>query len=338
MVYEHSVSTKTFNVCFRMIAMKKILITGGAGFLGVNVTKVLLGQGNKVFAVDNFYSSSRENIEQFAEDEKYTFIEQDINHQLDIAVDEIYHLGCPASPVFYQKDHLYTLETCYIGTKNMLELASKNNARILFTSTSEVYGDPEVHPQKESYVGHVNPIGPRSCYDEGKRVAESLCVNYHLERGVDLRIVRIFNTYGPYMHATDGRVMSNFIMAAMNSAPLEMHANGEQTRSFCYVDDLVRGLIGVMGLSQFAGPINLGNPHEVTIRELAELILANLDSQSELKTYPRRDDDPLRRKPDISKAKELLSWEPSVCLEEGVKKTIAYFQQVEEEARSCVTA
>lgn len=307
--------------------MKTILITGGAGFLGSHLCKKLLDEGNKVICVDNLYTGSKGNIENFFDNDNFSFIDHNIIEPLSIneGIDEIYNLACPASPIHYQKDPVFTLLTSVLGMKNVLDLAEEKGAKILQASTSEVYGDPEVHPQGEGYNGNVNPIGPRSCYDEGKRAAESLCFDYKREKGVDVKVVRIFNTYGPYMDKKDGRVVSNFITQALDNEPITVYGEGDQTRSFCYVDDLLNGFVKMMGSSE-SGPINLGNPGEFTILELAEKVIDLTDSKSKIihKELPK--DDPTKRRPNIEKAKTLLNWQPIIDLEEGLKRTIEYFR------------
>ena len=310
--------------------MKSILVTGGAGFIGVNLCLKLILAGHNVFCLDNLYSSSLENIKELISNDRFTFVNHDIctSLEFDGKFNEIYHLACPASPIFYQKDPLYTLNTCYLGTRNVLEFAKRKSARVLFTSTSEVYGDPLVHPQQETYFGNVNTIGPRSCYDEGKRVAESIMINYHLQENVDIRLVRIFNTYGPRMHMDDGRVISNFILAALKNEAITIHGDGMQTRSFCYVSDMVQGLINTMQSHHYLGPINLGNPHEITLKHLCNKIMVGVGSNSIVRYVERRQDDPMQRCPDISLAKEQLEWVPQVCLDDGLMKTINYYSSL----------
>ncbi len=305
----------------------RIIVTGGAGFIGYHLCKVLLGHGHEVVCVDNLYTGSKKNIQSFLKNPKFEFIQQDITEPIDDTADQIYNLACPASPVHYQKDPVYTFKTSVLGTHNMLELAHACKARILQASTSEVYGDPLEHPQKESYWGHVNPIGVRSCYDEGKRAAETLCMDFHRQFNVDIRIARIFNTYGPNMAPDDGRVVSNFILQALNNKPITVYGTGSQTRSFCFVSDLVDGLIKLMN-SNVMGPINLGNPDEFTIKELAEKIISLTDSKSKIVYKSLPQDDPRQRKPDITLAKSNLKWAPSIKLTEGLKKTIKYFETV----------
>ena len=309
--------------------MKRILVTGGAGFVGSNLCKRLLeDEENYVICVDNFYTGRKVNIEGLMGSDRFEFIEHDIIEPLDIKVDEIYNLACPASPPHYQKSPTYTTKTCVIGVLNMLELATKNNAKIMQFSTSEVYGDPEVHPQVEGYRGNVNPIGIRSCYDEGKRVGETLFFDYNREFGTRIKVIRIFNTYGPNMDPLDGRVVSNMIIQALKGEDITIYGDGSQTRSFCYVDDLVEGIIRMMGSrDDFPGPINLGNPGEFTIKELSDIVLEMIDTDSKVVNMPLPSDDPTQRKPDISLAdKELNGWKPTVPLREGLVKTIEYFK------------
>ncbi len=305
----------------------RIIVTGGAGFIGSHLCKVLLGQGHEVVCVDNLYTGSKKNIQPLLKNPKFQFIQHDITEPLDDSADQIYNLACPASPVHYQKDPVYTFKTSVIGTYNMLELAHACKAKILQASTSEVYGDPLEHPQKESYWGNVNPIGVRSCYDEGKRAAETLCMDFHRQFGVEVHIARIFNTYGPNMAVDDGRVVSNFIMQAIKGKPITVYGSGKQTRSFCFVSDLVDGLIKLMN-SNVAGPVNLGNPNEFTIKELAKTVLSIAKSKSKIIYKPLPQDDPRQRKPDISLAKSKLKWSPKIQLTEGLKNTIAYFKNI----------
>ncbi|VVB82559.1 Bifunctional polymyxin resistance protein ArnA [uncultured archaeon] len=308
----------------------KILITGGAGFIGTNLTRRLLDEGNEVISLDNFYSGKEENISQFLGNSNFSFINHDIRDKLkiDSKINQIYHLACPASPVAYQKDMLFTLETSVQGTKNILEFAKEKNAKILFSSTSETYGNPLEHPQTESYWGNVNPIGKRSCYDEGKRVAETYCYLFKEEKDVDVKLVRIFNTYGPFMDAEDGRVVSNFIVSALNNRDLEIYGTGNQTRSFCYIKDNIDGLIKFMNLEKkYFGPINIGNPSEFTIGELAEKVLSYIpNSKSNIVHKPLPSDDPTKRKPNIERANKILDWNPKISLDEGLKKTIEFFR------------
>ncbi|MFA7282628.1 MAG: UDP-glucuronic acid decarboxylase family protein [Sterolibacterium sp.] len=313
--------------------MKRILITGGAGFLGSHLCERLLADGNEVICADNFFTGSKRNIIHLLANPYFELIRHDVTFPLYVEVDEIYNLACPASPVNYQFDPVQTLKTSVHGAINMLGLAKRVKARILQASTSEVYGDPEVHPQTESYWGKVNPIGIRSCYDEGKRCAETLFFDYHRQHGVAIKVARIFNTYGPRMQPNDGRVVSNFIVQALRGDPITIYGEGQQTRSFCYVDDLVDGLVGLMATQgAVTGPVNLGNPVEFTIRQLAERILALTGSSSELIFRPLPQDDPQQRQPNISLAKQLMGWEPMVMLDQGLEKTISYFDQLLGEA------
>ena len=312
--------------------MEKTLVTGGAGFLGSFLCEKLLDQGQDVIALDNFYTGSRKNISHLLDHPSFELIRHDIVEPILLEVDWIFNMACPASPIHYQYNPVKTVKTSVMGAINMLGLAKRVRARILQASTSEVYGDPEIHPQQESYWGSVNPIGLRSCYDEGKRVAETLMMDYHRQNQVDIKLVRIFNTYGPRMHINDGRVVSNFIVAALKEEPLEFFGDGEQTRSFCYVSDLIDVILKMMNKDDFIGPVNIGNPGEFTIRELAEKILKLTGSRSKIQVRQERSDDPVRRRPDISLAREKLGWEPSFDLEEGLGKTIEYFEKVLKEA------
>ena len=304
------------------------LITGGAGFLGSHLCDRMIADGHDVLCVDNFYTGSKDNIRHLLGHKRFELLRHDVWLPLYVEVDRIYNLACPASPVHYQNDPTSTTKTSVLGAINMLGLAKRKRARILQASTSEVYGDPQVHPQREDYWGHVNPIGPRACYDEGKRCAETLFFDYHRQSAVDIRVVRIFNTYGPRMHPNDGRVVSNFIVQALRGDPITLYGDGQQTRSFCYVDDLIEGMVRMMNQTQEIGPMNLGNPSEFTIRELAELVLRLTESKSELVFRPLPADDPVRRQPDIAKARAALEWEPTVSLHDGLKETIAYFKKV----------
>lgn len=308
--------------------MKKVLVTGGAGFIGSHLCEKLLQKGYIVICLDNLFTGSKKNIKNLLENGNFKFIEQDIIEPLDIEVDQIYNLACPASPPHYQHDPIKTTKTSVLGILNMLDLAKKYNAKLLQASTSEVYGDPLEHPQKESYWGNVNPIGIRSCYDEGKRCAETLVMDYRRQYNIDTKIIRIFNTYGPNMHPEDGRVVSNFIIQALKNEDITVYGDGTQTRSFCYVSDLIDGIIKTMETNDITGPINLGNPNERTVLNLAELIIKMTNSSSKIiyKSLPK--DDPVRRKPDITLAKEILNWEPKVAIEEGLTKTIEYFSQI----------
>lgn len=307
--------------------MIRNLVTGGAGFLGSHLCDRLLARGELVICVDNFFSGHKRNIAHLLTHPDFELIRHDIVHPLHLEVDRIYNLACPASPPAYQFNSIKTIKTSTIGVINMLGLARRCRARFLQASTSEVYGDPEVHPQHEDYWGHVNPVGPRSCYDEGKRVAESLCVNYHRANNVDIRIIRIFNTYGPRMAPDDGRVVSSFIDQALRGKPLTVFGKGEQTRSFCYVDDLIDGMIRMMDQNEHTGPVNIGNPNEFTIRELAELVLAKTGSRSQLAYAPLPADDPRQRCPDITRARELLQWAPVTDLSTGLDRSIEYYRQ-----------
>ena len=308
--------------------MNRILVTGGAGFLGTNLCKRLTKDPNNyVIALDNLYTGSLDNLRDLLDLPNFEFIEADVIDPIDIPVDQIYNAACPASPPAYQKDPLYTTRICFIGMTNMLELAKKYNAKILQFSTSEVYGDALVHPQVESYWGNVNCDGIRSCYDEGKRCAETLCFDYYREHGVNIRVIRIFNTYGPHMDPDDGRVISNFILQAIQGKDITVYGDGRQTRSFCFVDDLIEGIVAMMNnTSDFIGPVNLGNPGEFTMLELAEKVIRMTDSSSKLIFCPLPGDDPKQRRPDISLAKEKLNWTPNIPLDEGLKQTIAYYK------------
>ena len=309
--------------------MKRILVTGGAGFLGRHLCEKLLEQGNDVVCVDNFFTGSKRNIVDFMEHPYFEVIRHDVCFPLYVEVDEIYNLACPASPIHYQHDPVQTTKTSVHGAINMLGLAKRIKAKILQASTSEVYGDPEIHPQTEDYWGSVNPIGIRSCYDEGKRCAETLFFDYYRQHHLGIKVARIFNTYGPYMHPNDGRVVSNFIVQALNNEPITIYGSGEQTRSFCYVDDMIEAFIRLMNSpDDVIGPVNLGNPGEFTIQELAEKVIELTGSHSELVFKPLPSDDPTRRCPDISVAKDKLGWEPTVKLEEGLRKTISYFDKL----------
>lgn len=304
---------------------KTILITGGAGFIGSHLTDQLLKRGDRVIVLDNYFTGKRENVEQHLSNSNFEIIRHDVVEPILLEADEVYHLACPASPIHYQYNPVKTIKTNVLGTLNMLGLSKRVNAKFLLASTSEIYGDPKEHPQKESYWGNVNPIGPRSCYDEGKRVAETLTYNYQIEHNLDAKIIRIFNTYGPRMLFNDGRVVSNFIVQALTSEPLTIYGDGTQTRSFCYADDLVAGIISTMDTEGFYGPVNLGNPTEMTILELAEKIKAMTGTKSDIIRKPLPTDDPTRRKPDISVAKDKLGWVPKVSVEEGLKRTIEDF-------------
>ncbi len=307
--------------------MTSILVTGGAGFVGSHLCDRLIERGDEVICLDNFFTGRKVNIEHLNGHPRFELIRHDIVHPVYLEVDQIYNLACPASPEAYQFNPIKTIKTSTVGMVNILGLAKRCRARVLQASTSEVYGDPTVHPQTEDYWGHVNPIGPRSCYDEGKRVAESLCINYHLAHAVEIRIVRIFNTYGPRMDPSDGRVISNFIMQALRGEPLTIYGDGSQTRSFCFVDDLVDGLMRLMDQDEQTGPINIGNPNENSMLQLAESVLAATGSESKLIHLELPADDPKQRCPDISKAKQYLGWSPRVDLETGLAKTVEYYRE-----------
>ena len=307
---------------------KKILVTGGAGFLGSHLCDRLLADNREVLCVDNYFSGAKQNIQHMLGHPNFDLKRHDVTFPLYVEVDQIYHLACPASPVHYQLDPVQTVKTNVHGTINILGLAKRTHARVLQASTSEVYGDPEVHPQTEEYWGRVNPIGPRACYDEGKRCAETLFFDYQRQHGLEIKVARIFNTFGPRMRADDGRVVSNFIVQALRGEPLTIYGDGRQTRSFCYVDDLIDGLLKLMNTPpDFSGPVNLGNPGEFTVGELAEKIIDLAGSKSKLSYHPLPDDDPVQRRPDISLASTALDWQPTVSLEDGLKKTISYFKE-----------
>lgn len=308
---------------------KTLLVTGGAGFLGSHLCERLLGMGHSVICADNLFTGSKRNIDHLRDHKHFEFMRHDVTFPLHVEVERIYHLACPASPVHYQRDPVQTVKTCVHGTINMLGLAKRVGARIFQASTSEVYGDPETHPQQEEYWGHVNPIGIRSCYDEGKRCAETLFFDYHRQHRLDIRVARIFNTYGPNMHPDDGRVVSNFILQALRGENITIYGNGAQTRSFCYVDDLIEAIVRMMDSESCGpGPMNIGNPGEITIRQLAERVIALTGSKSKLIEKPLPQDDPVRRCPDISRAKAALGWEPKIGLDEGLARTIAYFDSL----------
>jgi UDP-glucuronate decarboxylase len=309
-----------------MYTHKRVLITGGAGFVGSHLCERLLAEGADVLCVDNFFTGARANVAHLIGNPMFELMRHDVTFPLYVEVDEIYNLACPASPIHYQHDPVQTTKTSVHGAINMLGLAKRVSARILQASTSEVYGDPSVHPQPEEYWGNVNPIGPRSCYDEGKRCAETLFFDYHRQHRLQIKVARIFNTYGPRMHPNDGRVVSNFIVQALKGKPITIYGEGQQTRSFCYIDDLVDGLIRLMNSPEdVTGPINLGNPGEFTIRELAEQVIALTGSKSSLTFLPLPQDDPRQRQPDITKAESMLGWRPTVTLKDGLVRTIAYF-------------
>ncbi len=302
------------------------LVTGGAGFIGSHLCERLLDRGEEVLCLDNFFTGNKRNIEHLLGNPRFELIRHDVTQPILVEVDRIYNLACPASPVHYQYNPIKTVKTCVMGALNMLGLARRVKARILQASTSEVYGDPTVHPQQESYWGNVNPIGLRSCYDEGKRVAETLFFDYHRQHRLEIRVARIFNTYGPRMSVNDGRVVSNFVVQALQNKPITVYGQGEQTRSFCYVDDLVEGLLRLMDNDEITGPVNLGNPGEFTIRQLAELVLELTGTSSSIVYKPLPPDDPVRRRPDITLAQSRLKWSPTVPLREGLAKTVAYFR------------
>lgn len=308
---------------------KRILVTGGAGFLGSHLIDRLINNGHEVICADNLFTGSKRNIEHLHNSPRFEFLRHDVTFPLFVEVDEIYNLACPASPIQYQHDPVQTTKTSVHGAINMLGLAKRLKCRILQASTSEVYGDPAVHPQTEDYWGHVNPIGPRSCYDEGKRCAETLFFDYHRQHGLEIKVARIFNTYGPRMHQADGRVVSNFIVQALQGEPITLYGDGSQTRSFCYVEDLIEGLIRLMESdASITGPINLGNPFEFTMRQLAEKVLAQTGSASTIVTAPLPVDDPKQRQPDISRAKKYLDWTPGISLADGLKPTVGYFKSI----------
>jgi UDP-glucuronate decarboxylase len=306
---------------------KRVLVTGGAGFLGSHLCDRLIADGHEVLCVDNFFTGDKANITHLSKHDRFELLRHDITFPLFVEVDEIYNLACPASPVHYQHDPVQTTKTSVHGSINMLGLAKRLKCRILQASTSEVYGDPAVHPQTEDYWGHVNPIGPRSCYDEGKRCAETLFFDYHRQHGLPIKVARIFNTYGPRMHLADGRVVSSFILQALRGEPITLYGDGRQTRSFCYVDDLVDGLVRLMDSpGEVTGPVNLGNPAEFSMIELAERVIALTGSKSEVTSAPLPEDDPRQRQPDIGRARELLGWQPTIELDEGLERTIDDFQ------------
>jgi UDP-glucuronate decarboxylase len=314
---------------------KRILVTGGAGFLGSHLCDRLLDAGHEVLCLDNMYTGTKRNIDHLHANPRFEFMRHDVCFPVYVEVDEIYNLACPASPVHYQHDPVQTTKTCVHGAINMLGLAKRLRCRILQASTSEVYGDPSVHPQTEDYWGHVNPIGIRSCYDEGKRCAETLFFDYYRQHGLEIKVARIFNTYGPRMHPADGRVVSNFVVQALKGEPITIFGDGQQTRSFCYVEDLVDGLIRLMeSPAEITGPVNIGNPNEFSMRELADAVLAQVDTQSAIVQMPLPADDPKQRKPDITTARTKLGWEPKVQLREGLTNTIAYFRELVEQGEA----
>ena len=310
------------------IAKGRALVTGGAGFIGSHLCERLLDDGYDVLCIDNYYSSTKDNIAHLLGNPRFEVIRHDVTFPLYVEVDEIYHLACPASPIHYQRDPVQTTKTAVHGSINMLGLAKRTGAKILITSTSEVYGDPLVHPQTEDYWGNVNPIGPRACYDEGERAAETLFFDYHRQHNLKIKVVRLFNTYGPRMHPHDGRVVSNFVVSALTGKPLTVYGEGQQTRSFCYVDDLIKGLVLMMHSDDsVTGPINLGNPGEFTIAELAAEVLRQVGTDPGITYHPLPTDDPVRRQPDITRAKATLGWEPTVNLTDGLATTIEYFRE-----------
>jgi len=312
-----------------MFSRKRVLVTGGAGFLGSHLCERLLEREYDVLCLDNFFTGAKENIAHLMGNPYFELLRHDVTFPLYLEVDEIYNLACPASPVHYQFDPVQTTKTSVHGAINMLGLAKRTKAKIFQASTSEVYGDPEIHPQPESYRGAVNPIGPRACYDEGKRCAETLFFDYHRQHNLNIRVARIFNTYGPRMHPNDGRVVSNFVIQALKNEPISVYGDGSQTRSFCYVDDLIDGFLKLMDApDDVTGPVNIGNPGEFTIKQLAEMVIEMTGSKSELTFQPLPQDDPLQRCPDITRAKEKLGWEPTIPLSEGLEKTIAYFKTI----------
>jgi len=308
--------------------MSRVLVTGGAGFVGSHLCERLLGDGHEVVCLDNFFTGAHANVEGLRTNPRFELVRHDVVQPITIEVDQIYHLACPASPIHYQKNPVRTIRTAVHGTLNMLDMAREVDASLLIASTSEVYGDPQEHPQTEAYWGHVNPIGPRACYDEGKRCAEALTVSYARQYNIETRIARIFNTYGPRMHQNDGRVVSNFVVQALRGEPITLYGDGSQTRSFCYVSDLVDGLVRFMNLDHDPGPVNLGNERELTIEELARMAIEFTGSRSPLVRQPLPVDDPIRRRPDASKARKLLDWHPRVPVEEGLRATIEYFRKI----------
>jgi len=313
----------------RYQSVRRVLVTGGAGFLGSHLCERLLAEGHEVVCADNLFTGSKRNVAHLLDDSRFEFIRHDVTFPLYLEVDQIYNLACPASPIHYQHDPVQTTKTSVHGAINMLGLAKRLRARIFQASTSEVYGDPQVHPQPEGYWGHVNPIGSRSCYDEGKRCAETLFFDYHRQHGLEIKVARIFNTYGPRMHPNDGRVVSNFIVQALRGEPITIYGEGQQTRSFCYVDDLIEGFVRLMDTPPtITGPMNLGNPGEFTIRELAEQVIEMVGAKSRLSFLPLPADDPTQRQPDIAFARQALGWEPKVALREGLARTIAYFDDL----------
>jgi UDP-glucuronate decarboxylase len=316
------------SVASKAAAPRRVLVTGGAGFIGSHLCRRLLDFGHEVLAVDNFSSSSKRNLYDLLDERRFELIRHDVTFPLYVEVDQIYHLACPASPVHYQRDPVQTTKTCVMGAINMLGMAKRLGVPVLLSSTSEVYGDPAVHPQSEAYWGNVNPIGPRSCYDEGKRAAETLFFDYYRQHKLKIKVARIFNTYGPRMHPNDGRVVSSFIVQALSGQPLTLHGDGSQTRSFCYVNDTVEGLIRLMNSpAEVTGPVNIGNPDEFTMLELAKRVLEETGSSSLIEHHPLPVDDPVRRRPDITRAREVLGWEPTVPFNEGITRTVEFFRK-----------
>ena len=313
----------------RPMAKKRIAVTGGAGFLGSHLCERLLADGHEVVCLDNFFTGTRKNVERLLDHHSFELVRHDVVQPIVIEVDQIFHLACPASPVHYQRNPVRTIRTAVQGTLNMLDMAREVRARIMIASTSEIYGDPLEHPQRETYWGNVNPIGPRACYDEGKRCAEALTVSYKQQYGIETRIARIFNTYGPRMHPNDGRVVSNFIVQALRGEPITVYGDGQQTRSFCFATDLIEAFVRLMNLDHDPGPMNLGNPRELTVLDLAKMTIAQLGSRSALVRSPLPADDPVRRKPDISRAEEILKWRPEIPIEEGLARTIEYFRSID---------
>lgn len=321
------------------LVSKRILVTGGAGFLGSHLCERLLDAGHDVLCVDNYFTGRKMNVARLLEHPRFETMRHDVTFPLYVEVDEIYNLACPASPVHYQFDPVQTTKTSVVGAINMLGLAKRVRAKVFQASTSEVYGDPDVHPQTEDYRGNVNPLGPRACYDEGKRVAETLFFDYQRQHGVRIKVARIFNTYGPRMHPNDGRVVSNFIVQALRGEPITLYGDGSQTRAFCFVDDLVEGFIRLMATGdEVSGPINLGNPHEMTVRELAERVVEMTGSRSQIEYRPLPQDDPTQRCPDITRARDVLGWEPKVPIEQGLARTIAYFDELLRSGDAAVAA
>ena len=313
----------------RQMAKKRIAVTGGAGFLGSHLCERLLADGHEVVCLDNFFTGTRKNVERLMSHHSFELVRHDVVQPIVIEVDQIFHLACPASPVHYQRNPVRTIRTAVQGTLNMLDMAREVRARIMIASTSEIYGDPLEHPQRETYWGNVNPIGPRACYDEGKRCAEALTVSYKQQYGIETRIARIFNTYGPRMHPNDGRVVSNFIVQALRGEPITVYGDGQQTRSFCFATDLIEAFVRLMNLDEDPGPMNLGNPRELTVLDLAKMTIAQVGSRSALVRSPLPADDPVRRKPDISRAEEILKWRPEIPIEEGLARTIDYFRTID---------